>query len=621
VRHRLSVLIGLAVAAAALCSAAGAAPKGLKLSAVKSTFPERTFVLTLPRGVALGDGELRLLENGQPVDRLAVAPTDFGGFVLLIDTSLSMKGKRIEAAMEAARAFARERQPHEKLAIVTFDAEPRVILPFTTDAARIDEALSTVPALHYFTRIYDALDKAASLVSEEQLRSPAIVLLSDGEQLGSTVTRRAAVKAVKRDGTRVFSVGLTTGPRGTAELRALAYDTGGTSVRASSPDVLAGIYEELGYQLSSGYLVQYRSFAGPDEKVTVKVNLPGVDGSASTSYRSPPLAKPAPPAFGSYRGVHATQSRLTMLFVAVLVAALLGLGVTALIKPQQGGLRRRLGAFVSLRQEATKRQTAVLTERLLAGTDQSLAGTRWWDRLKHQLVVAQVSLPAEQVVILTGIGTLFAAWLAYVLFGSVAAIFALGLPLIVRSLIAFRAERQRRLFSDQLADNLQVISSALRAGHSFVGALSVMVEEAPEPSRREFRRVVADEQLGVPLDDSLREVGQRMRCRDLEQVGMVAALQRETGGNSADVLDQVAENIRERAALRRLVRTLTAQGRMARWIVSSLPVGLLLIITALNRDYMEPLFTKTAGRLMLGFAGVMIVSGSLVIRKIVDIKV
>jgi tight adherence protein B len=133
--------------------------------------------------------------------------------------------------------------------------------------------------------------------------------------------------------------------------------------------------------------------------------------------------------------------------------------------------------------------------------------------------------------------------------------------------------------------------------------------------------VVADEQLGVPIEDSLQQVGERMRCRDLEQVAMVAALQREAGGNSAEVLDQVAENIRERAALRRLVRTLTAQGRLARWIVSLLPVGLMFIMLAMNRAYMDPLFSRTSGQLMLGFAAAMIVAGSLVIRRIVDIKI
>jgi tight adherence protein B len=101
----------------------------------------------------------------------------------------------------------------------------------------------------------------------------------------------------------------------------------------------------------------------------------------------------------------------------------------------------------------------------------------------------------------------------------------------------------------------------------------------------------------------------------------VAALQRETGGNSAEVLDRVADTVRERAALRRLVRTLTAQGRMARWIVSALPVMLLVIITLLNPEYMSPLFHKTAGQIILAMAAIMVVSGSLVIRKIVDIKV
>jgi tight adherence protein B len=623
VRHRLLVAALLALATALGSTAASASsPGGLKLRPVKSTFPERTFVLTLPKGEAVGPAGIRLEENGSSVDNLAVTPTSFGGFVLVIDTSLSMEGRRIEAAMEAARAFARQRQPHEKLAVVTFAAEPRVLLPFTTNTARIDEALSTTPPLRYFTRTNDALVTAAKLVSAEQLRSPAIVLVSDGEELGSTVTRAAAVDAVRRAGIRVFSVGLVTGPRGTAALRQLSFDTGGTSVRADSPDSVVGIYEQLGYELSNGYLVQYRSFAGPSEKVTVTISAPGVDGTAMAAYTSPPLTSPLPAAIPGLRAEQATQSRTTMLFVAVLVAGLLGIAVAALVRPSKSALRRRLGAFVSLAgEEPSKRQTTALTEKLLASTDQSLGRTRWWDKFKHQLVVAQISVPAEQVIVLTIIGTLFVGWLMYLLIGTAAAILALGLPFAVRWLIAFRAERERRLFGDQLADNLQVISSALRAGHSFVGALSVMVEEAPEPSRREFRRVVADEQLGVPLDESLQIVGERMRCRDLEQVAMVAALQRETGGNSADVLDQVAENIRERGALRRLVRTLTAQGRLARWIVSFLPVAVLLMIMVMNRSYMDPLFEKTSGRVMLGFAAAMVVAGSLVIRKIVDIKV
>ena len=86
------------------------------------------------------------------------------------------------------------------------------------------------------------------------------------------------------------------------------------------------------------------------------------------------------------------------------------------------------------------------------------------------------------------------------------------------------------------------------------------MDDAPEPSRTEFRHVVSDEQLGIPLDESLETVVKRMKSRELEQVALVAALQRESGGNTAEVLDRVSDTIRERAELRRTVRTLTAQG-------------------------------------------------------------
>jgi len=112
-----------------------------------------------------------------------------------------------------------------------------------------------------------------------------------------------------------------------------------------------------------------------------------------------------------------------------------------------------------------------------------------------------------------------------------------------------------------------------------------------------------------------------MKSRDVEQIAMVASLQRETGSNSAEVLDRVIEGIRERQGLRRLVRSLTAQGRLSRWVVTFLPVGLLLVVSLLNPAYMKPLFTHTSGRVMLAIGVVMIVSGSLVIKKIVDIKV
>jgi len=112
-----------------------------------------------------------------------------------------------------------------------------------------------------------------------------------------------------------------------------------------------------------------------------------------------------------------------------------------------------------------------------------------------------------------------------------------------------------------------------------------------------------------------------MKSRELEQVALVGALQRETGGNTAEVLDQVTDTIRERFELQRTVQTLTAQGRMSRWVLTALPLFLLLVITVINPSYMSVMYDSTGGRVVLVLSGISVICGSFVIKRIVNIKV
>jgi tight adherence protein B len=226
-----------------------------------------------------------------------------------------------------------------------------------------------------------------------------------------------------------------------------------------------------------------------------------------------------------------------------------------------------------------------------------------------------------QLAVSVAAGTVAVLLLLATIGGPFLAVLALAVPVAAWALIARRLREQRLLFRDQLADNLQIVSSAMRAGHSLSGALSVVAEDAPEPTQREFSRALADERLGVPLDRALQVVVDRMDSKDLEQVALVAALQRETGGNTAEVLDRVTDTVRDRVALQRMIKTLTAQGRMSRWVVSGLPVALLAAITVINPEYMQPMYDTPLGRGLLLLAALMVISGSLVIKRIVDIKV
>jgi tight adherence protein B len=315
------------------------------------------------------------------------------------------------------------------------------------------------------------------------------------------------------------------------------------------------------------------------------------------------------------------SSAAAALLVSVLAAGLLSVALVGLLKPRTRSVRERLGEFVSVGRREEE-DASRLAGRIFTGAERSLVHLKWWPRFKHELELGRISMPAVQIVLWTVVATIFAIWLLYTLTGSkIIALFALSVPLGVRAFIRRRADRVRARFAEQLPDNLQVLASALRAGHSLVGALAVVVDDAPEPARSEFHRVIADEQLGVPLEESLLRVADRMNNRDLEQVALVATLQRRTGGNTAEVLDHVTATIRERFELRRLVRTLTAQGRLSRWIVSFLPLGLLLAILAINPNYVKPLFTHGSGRVLLAVAAVMVILGSVVIGRIVRIKV
>jgi tight adherence protein B len=319
--------------------------------------------------------------------------------------------------------------------------------------------------------------------------------------------------------------------------------------------------------------------------------------------------------------VSGEPSVLPFVLVSLAVGVLVGSAVLILIA-RTGDVSRRVGGFVSV-SSSRSAATRNLVERAL-GDKQARAVVRspFWEKVHGELEVAEINLTPERLVMITAVVTVVVAWLLETSTHSfVGMLLGLSVPFGVYMLIRTLASRQRRLFSEQLPDNLQVIASAMRAGQTFVGALAQVVVDAPDPSKRELHRAVTDEALGMQLADALSQVTERMKSEDFQHVAIVASLQRETGGNTAEVIDLVAETVRERIELRRMVRSLTAQGRLAGMVLSLLPVGLLLIISLVNPSYTHPLFHTTLGLVALGVGLGLVITGSFLINKIVDIKV
>jgi tight adherence protein B len=241
-------------------------------------------------------------------------------------------------------------------------------------------------------------------------------------------------------------------------------------------------------------------------------------------------------------------------------------------------------------------------------------------RLDQQFEIAQIGISSKVFVV----GTAATTAASFILLATITLPLcgvALFVPVLARSWAQRKIQRVKTDFADQLPETLQLLASALRSGHSLIGALNVVVDSAPEPMKREFSRVLTDDQLGLPIDRSLRKVADRMDSRDMKQVGLLGELQRTAGGNSAEVLDAVVATVRERAEVRGLARTLTAQGRMARWILSFIPVVLGAIMFIGAPDLMKPMLTSGGGQLALVAAAMLAVVGSLWIKKIVEIEV
>jgi len=628
VTRRVQVAL-LALLAAGLTAAPSAAGKsGLTLTeAGNPPFPDRAFVLTLPSDRPLSADQLRVRENGTPVTGLTVVPAALGkgnqfGVVLVIDASDSMKGKPIAGALAAAQLFVGHRTAEQQVAVVTFNDQPDVALPFTTDSSAILQALAHKPTLAYGTHIYDAVGKAISLLEQAKIVAGSVVVLSDGADTGSTSSRADVIAAAKRAHVRIFAVGLRSKHFEPGALRNLAQGASGSMSEAESVKDLSRIYDQLGTQLSREYLLRYRSYQRLGEKVQVSVQIKGVAGAGRSGYATPPLTVAALQGYHKGFGNGFWGSPFTMIVVSVFAVGLVAFCLFLLLMPRRRTFQKRLAEFVSMAEASDGGSIGgALQTGFLNTTEKSLEGAKWWGRFVEEVELAEIRMKPAYIAIWTLIGTVLVMWLLAVFFTFAGLLLGLIVPFTVWGIIRRKVEHKRQQFAEQLPDNLAVLASAIRAGHSFVGALSVVVDDAPEPARSEFRRVVADEQLGRPLEDALEVVVVRMQNRDLEQVALVAVLQRETGGSTAEVLERVVETVRERMELRRLVRTLTAAGRMSRWVVSFLPLVLLLAIWVLNPSYLHPLTSQTSGRILLVFAALLVICGSLVIKRIVNIKV
>ena len=563
--------------------------------------------------------QLALQVDGRVVEAV-VEPVVAGAVerttVLALDVSRSMRGAPVAAAREAALLFLETVPDDVRVGLVTFAGSVRQPVAPTTDRDAVAEALAQI-ALGAGTRLHDGVARAALATGSEGARS--VLLLSDGRDRGSRLDVTRAAAAVAGTAAGIDAVALEQRPRDRRLLAELVQEAGGTVVDAEDESALSGLFAAEADALERQVLLSFTRPADVGDEVTLAVLDPASPGapldSALVSLGSAPAPPAAAPPAATTVGRTAFLLGLAGLGLGLLVVTAVALGAARGPTRAQSQLAAYLGTAPAEDAGSGLRASAVgLTDRLVRPDLEQ--------RVARRLAGAGLEITVAEWLLLRAGLVLAPAALGLALGGPVLLVLGLAAGAVLPELW-LRRKHSKRLaaFGAQLAETLSLVAGGLSAGLSVAQAIDTVVREGQEPMAGELRRALSEHRLGVGIEEALDSVGERMGSDDFAWVVMAIRIQREVGGNLAELLTTVSETLREREFLRRQVRTLSAEGRLSAWILGCLPVGMFVFLLLTRGEFVRPLYTTGVGLVLLALAGLLLSLGSFTMSRMVKVEV
>lgn len=621
-----------------LITATASGQESLRIDRIEtSQHPTVTMLITAPTILAGMDasGGFLVEENGRPrptsAEPLTSHPLEV---MLLVDTSGSMKGTPLRSAVEAASQFATRMPSTTRIGLIGFGSIVGERLDFTDDPAVVVAALEALTATGQ-TALYDGLAAAADSFDLQHPARRFIVLLSDGGDTGSTADSDTVAALLTSGDIGLYAVALTTSESDPEALAALTDRV----VSVDDAEALAGVYDEIADELVSQYKVAYQSASWGSTDVRVSVTHGDIHSEATTVIElpdAPPITvttttmadttppttsntsvaapPPTPPEtfFGEGPGIFGTGRAFAAGLAIVFLALVLILAPAMTPDPSRHRLARptsvvSVGGAVG----GLARHAESLASRILRRRGKETA-------LNHALDSAGIALRPGEFIVLV-----FSAGLAGFAVGAMLGGPILGLLFVATGLLIpltvlkARTDRRRRAFADQLEGTLQLIAGSLRAGYGLLQAANTVSNEAAAPTSEEFQRVVMEVRLGRDLVDSLDALTGRVANQDFGWIVQAIRIQRDVGGDLAELLDTISSTIRDRHQIRRQVQAQSAEGRLSAAVLLLLPFGLGLVIVTTSPGYLNPLVETTVGRILIGIGLLLMVIGTIWIRRII----
>jgi Flp pilus assembly protein TadB len=641
-RGRVTVALAVVAMAAVLGLGAGpaaAAPPraALALSNVRVE-PGLVRLLVTPTWVPGADqvdpASISVAVGDQTLSTEAAVATDLTGatarvLTVVLDLNQDSSAAYVAAAQAAATALAASVPPDVQLGLFISGNDATEVVAPTLDRAGFTQAVAGTRAAGGWDPV-NGVDKArrslAGIIGASERR---LLLISDTRTAYTSDFDAAVGSSIGASGLglEILTLGAVADSTGLNGLQQIADAAGGRLRQAANGDELAAMATDVAAAFRPTIAVTVTvppAMAGQSHVLTVRA--PGFDPVETTVVFAPGDGGPvAAPPSGPDSGLPGWLVYVVAACVFLAIVVLL-LAVTWPRSANHARLKQidqfGPGRTVSPPKERSGTERGgPITRALLAGAASGLRVGGLDGPLSRGLERAGVKLrPQEWVLLLVGL-TVAGGALFGLLFGPVGAVF--GVVVAVLGDLAYlsvRSARRARQFADQLPDGLQLVIGSLRSGFSLSQALESLVRESPDPLAAEFGRAVAEHRLGADLSDALDRLAKRNGSEDLAWAVMAVRIQRDVGGNLAEVLQTSVDTMRERDRLRRHVRALSAEGRLSAWVLGVVPVVLGAFMVVYRRSYIAPLFNDIRGIAMLGVGSLLFVIGVVWMTRIVRVE-
>lgn len=580
----------------------------------------------------LSDKNFSLAENGAEIPvKISSLPAERDpiAVVLAIDTSGSMKGKPLQDAKSAAKSFFDVIKKEDQVAVVSFSSQSAVAADFTNDRGKLVSAIDALQASGE-TSLYDAIVTAVNISEKATPAQKNMILLSDGKDTQSINSLDNALNSLRGAKVPLYGIALSSPEADPKTLELMVRQSNGKLIPATDSAKLSAVFQQIAEEIQNRFRLTFTS-AEPQTKdieIEVEASVGSANAAAATVIKNPEFARSEQQPTSSVPPAGAATSLLLLTVALTFVSfGLLGYGSVMILQPEPTTLRQL--RFYEQLQEAGQikgdsgSQQSRLKQQMVEAIEYAAGKRGLTKALLRKLEQAGLPLrPSEYMffhaLTVVGLGLLTQIFTGRLPLSIIVVILSTFVPLLVLETLI---SKRRTAFQEQLPDMLNFVSGSLRAGHGLLQAITMVEKETKPPMSAECRRVLTEARLGLSLEEALEKMAERLDSDDFRWTAAAINIQRDAGGNLAELLDIIAKTVRARETVRRQIRSLTAEGRFSAIILVALPFVEAFFLYLINPTYFVILLTSGVGVTLLIVGSLLLLAGAVWLRRIVQIEV